>query len=157
MFASDAARGFAFIDLCRKNYDVVLMNPPFGDATERTKPYINTAFVDCTSDIFQAFVKRGLGLSLRGGFRVLLALELVSSSEIVQIGVETSSLPKNCCVLQTWGWGVLDDALVEVAAYTSEKSTPIGNPVLTNRQLNREKSTPPRCRNSNECRIAPRI
>ncbi|HOC24340.1 MAG TPA: SAM-dependent methyltransferase, partial [bacterium] len=30
MFADDAAKGFAFIDLCRKRYDVVLMNPPFG-------------------------------------------------------------------------------------------------------------------------------
>ena len=31
LFADDAARGFAFIDLCRKRYDVVLMNPPFGE------------------------------------------------------------------------------------------------------------------------------
>ena len=30
LFADDAARGFAFIDLCRKRYDVMLMNPPFG-------------------------------------------------------------------------------------------------------------------------------
>src|SRR5207249_8986810 len=30
LFAEDAARGFAFIDACRKRYDVVLMNPPFG-------------------------------------------------------------------------------------------------------------------------------
>jgi hypothetical protein len=30
LFAEDAARGFAFVDLCRQRYDVVLMNPPFG-------------------------------------------------------------------------------------------------------------------------------
>jgi len=30
LFADDAARGFAFIDLMRQRYDVVLMNPPFG-------------------------------------------------------------------------------------------------------------------------------
>ena len=30
LFAEDAARGFAFIDVCRKRYDVALMNPPFG-------------------------------------------------------------------------------------------------------------------------------
>ena len=28
MFAEDATRGFAFIDLCRIRYDIVLMNPP---------------------------------------------------------------------------------------------------------------------------------
>ena len=31
LFADDAARGFAFIDLCRKRFDVALMNPPFGN------------------------------------------------------------------------------------------------------------------------------
>ena len=30
LFADDAAQGFAFVDLCRKRYDVMLMNPPFG-------------------------------------------------------------------------------------------------------------------------------
>jgi len=30
LFAGDAVRGFAFVDLCHKRYDVVLMNPPFG-------------------------------------------------------------------------------------------------------------------------------
>jgi hypothetical protein len=30
LFAEDTARGFAFIELCRKRYDVIVMNPPFG-------------------------------------------------------------------------------------------------------------------------------
>jgi len=34
LFAEDAARGFAFIDICRKRYDVILMNPPFGSPAE---------------------------------------------------------------------------------------------------------------------------
>ena len=32
LFAEDTARGFAFIELCRKRYDVIVMNPPFGAA-----------------------------------------------------------------------------------------------------------------------------
>jgi hypothetical protein len=28
LFADDAAQGFAFVDICRKRFDVVLMNPP---------------------------------------------------------------------------------------------------------------------------------
>ena len=129
MFASDAARGFAFIDLCRKNYDVVLMNPPFGDATERTKPYINTAFVDCTSDIFQAFVKRGLDLIVEGGIQGVISARtgffLGNSADWRRNVIFAQKL---LCFADL-GLGVLDDALVEVAAYTSEKSTPIGNPV----------------------------
>ena len=30
LFADDAAQGFAFVDICRKRFDVVLMNPPSG-------------------------------------------------------------------------------------------------------------------------------
>jgi 16S rRNA G1207 methylase RsmC len=29
LFAEDSARGFAFIELCRQKYDVIVMNPPF--------------------------------------------------------------------------------------------------------------------------------
>ena len=31
LFAEDAAQGLAFIDACRKRYDVLLMNPQFGE------------------------------------------------------------------------------------------------------------------------------
>ncbi|MGL5018979.1 MAG: hypothetical protein ACRDBP_12660, partial [Luteolibacter sp.] len=41
LFAEDAARGFAFIDLCRQRYDVVLMNPPFGESSERCVKYFD--------------------------------------------------------------------------------------------------------------------
>ena len=30
LFTEDAVRGFAFVDICHKRFDVVLMNPPFG-------------------------------------------------------------------------------------------------------------------------------
>lgn len=37
LFAHDAVQGFAFVDLCQKRYDVVLMNPPFGDTSDRAE------------------------------------------------------------------------------------------------------------------------
>ena len=33
LFADDAVRGLGFVDVCSQRYDVVLMNPPFGDGT----------------------------------------------------------------------------------------------------------------------------
>src|SRR5574344_209672 len=41
LFANDAVRGFAFIELCQKRYDVILMNPPFGEGSEKTIGYCN--------------------------------------------------------------------------------------------------------------------
>ena len=42
LFAEDAARGFAFIDICRKRYDVALMNPPFGEPSDSVLGYISS-------------------------------------------------------------------------------------------------------------------
>src|SRR5690606_18100040 len=60
LFAEDAARGFAFIDVCRRRYDVVLMNPPFGDFSKPYKPYSRTGYPNSYNDILAAFVERWL-------------------------------------------------------------------------------------------------
>src|ERR1017187_8878830 len=39
LFAEDAVRGFAFVDLCQKRYDIVLMNPPFGVFSKNCKQF----------------------------------------------------------------------------------------------------------------------
>ena len=57
LFAEDAEQGFAFVDLCRQRYDVVLMNPPFGDASLPSKPYIDDHYGDTKGDVFKAFVE----------------------------------------------------------------------------------------------------
>jgi hypothetical protein len=44
LFAEDAARGFAFIDVCRKRYDAVVMNPPFGESSDRCLEYFNKVY-----------------------------------------------------------------------------------------------------------------
>jgi hypothetical protein len=56
LFAEDAGRGFAFIDVCRKRYDMALMNPPFGDATASAVALLGSSFVRVGNDIGTAFV-----------------------------------------------------------------------------------------------------
>lgn len=58
LFADDAARGFAFIDLCRQRYDVVLINPPFGEPSKKSKEYIETTAAAAKADIYTAFLFR---------------------------------------------------------------------------------------------------
>ena len=66
LFAEDAAHGFAFIDLCRKRYDVVVMNPPFGEAPkcfedpDRGNPYL----VAISKNLAWGFVERAFTLSI---------------------------------------------------------------------------------------------
>lgn len=56
LFADDAARGFAFIDLSRQRYDVVLMNPPFGDPTRIGGDTSGPELALAANDIGGAFV-----------------------------------------------------------------------------------------------------
>lgn len=58
LFAADAARGFAFIDLCRKRYDAVVMNPPFGLAAKAAKSYFEKAFQQKRLDFAACFISR---------------------------------------------------------------------------------------------------
>lgn len=62
LFAEDAERGFAFIDLSRARYDVVLMNPPFGQPAEATKDVLDAAYPACGHEIYAMFFQRALEL-----------------------------------------------------------------------------------------------
>jgi hypothetical protein len=58
LFADDAAKGFAFVDLCRTKFDVVVMNPPFGDAsTPQQAPTSTRPTATPRGDVYKAFVE----------------------------------------------------------------------------------------------------
>jgi hypothetical protein len=62
LFAEDAERGFALIDLSRARYDVILMNPPFGQPAEGTKDALDSAYPACGHEIYAMFFQRELEL-----------------------------------------------------------------------------------------------
>ena len=116
LFAEDAAQGFAFIDICRKRYDMALMNPPFGETSATAKPYVDQRYILGRRDLYACFV------------------ELFVSRRVVQpglIGIISSrqgfflpsqeewrrSIGNQITLCADLGHGVLDDALVETAAY----------------------------------------
>jgi hypothetical protein len=127
LFADDAARGFAFVDLCRQQFDVVLMNPPFGEVSKPSKAYIETAYPRTKNDVYAAFVERGLQLLYAGGM-----LGAITS----RTGFFLSSFQKwreEILLREAWpsvfadlGYGVLDTAMVETAAYCLSKTAPAG-------------------------------
>src|SRR5262249_30166350 len=67
LFADDAAVGVAFIDVIRRRFSVVLMTPPFGETSIRSKPYIDAAYPRSKNNLLAAFVERGVDfLEVRG-------------------------------------------------------------------------------------------
>lgn len=61
LFAEDAAQGFAFVDLCRQRFDLVLMNPPFGEFPRKYKTKSRESYPSSYNDILAAFVERFIG------------------------------------------------------------------------------------------------
>ena len=67
LFAEDATHGFAFIDLCRKRYDTVVMNPPFGSPSSETIQYLNEKIPEWSDNILCAFISRSINLLVECG------------------------------------------------------------------------------------------
>lgn len=67
LFANDSTRGFAFIELCRQQYDVVVMNPPFGAASANSERYISVNYPNWAKNILAAFFSRMLELLNNSG------------------------------------------------------------------------------------------
>jgi hypothetical protein len=121
LFAEDAARGFAFIDVCRKRYDVALMNPPFGEASIPSRKYSESAFGDAAKDLYVAFLARAKELLVShgraGAISSRTAFFLSSFRRFREEILFKSILP---AVVADLGAGVLDAATVETAAYCLE-------------------------------------
>ena len=110
--------GSLLVDLCRKMYDVALMNPPFGEPAMATRSYVAAEYAESKEDIYAAFVARFVSklndrgllgiISNRTGF---FLTGMRRWRESVLLGTPAVS------ALADLGDGVLDDALVEAAAY----------------------------------------
>ncbi|MBP7650981.1 MAG: hypothetical protein KA744_14135 [Phenylobacterium sp.] len=118
LFADDAAQGFAFIDLCRKSYDVTVMNPPFGAASTQSRDYIAKAYPRSKNDLLAACVERGVHWLSPGGLLGAItsrtAFFLTSYRQWRQGVVLGEAKP---VVMADLGYGVMDAAMVEAAAY----------------------------------------
>ena len=118
LFAEDAARGFAFIDLCRKRYSVMLMNPPFGAGSLQTKSMLTAAYPRTKNDVYAAFVERGLQLlEVAGNLGAITSRTGFFLSSFQKWREEILLKEAQPTVFADLGYGVLDAAMVETAAY----------------------------------------
>jgi hypothetical protein len=122
LFAQDALQGLRLIDLCREVFDVVVMNPPFGALASGTKDQLAKAYPRSKNDLMAIMVERGLEL-LRAGGRIgaitsrtcFFLSSFQNWREDVVLGIAQPE------VMADLGFGVMDDAAVEAAAYVLEK------------------------------------
>lgn len=122
LFALDALQGLRLIDLTREVFDVVVMNPPFGALANNTKTSLGKAYPNSKNDLLAIMVERGLQL-LRtqgriGSITARTCFFLSSFQKWREQVVLGIARPE---VMADLGHGVMDDAMVEAAAYVLEK------------------------------------
>ena len=123
LFAQDALQGLSLIDLCREVFDVVVMNPPFGALSSGVKDALGKVYPRGKNDLLAIFVERGLELLRPGGrlgaitSRTCFFLSSFQKwREDIVLGLARPE------VMADLGHGVMDDAMVEAAAYCLVKS-----------------------------------
>ncbi len=122
LFSHDAIQGFAFVDLLQRPFDVVLMNPPFGTSSLNSKEYIIRSYPRTKNDLYAAFVERGLELLQKDGMLGAITNRTGFFLKSFQQWREDILLKEsNVTALVDLGYGVLDTAMVETAAYILQK------------------------------------
>ena len=125
LFAEDAARGFAFIDVCRKRYDVALMNPPFGSFSKPWTAEAKLAYPNSYNDLLGAFVERFLQrLHPRGQLGAITSRTCFFLSSFRKWRLNVVLKEHAVRAIADLGQGVMDDAMVEAAAYVIERNSP---------------------------------
>jgi len=119
LFADDAARGFAFIELCRKKYDVILMNPPFGSASLNTEAYLQINYPTWGKNILTAFFERMIELLYNEGLVGAIydrTVHLRTTYKAFRIKLLIGRIR---CLIDL-GWGVLDANVETTCAVLSK-------------------------------------
>ncbi|OBH94308.1 BREX-1 system adenine-specific DNA-methyltransferase PglX [Mycobacterium sp. E2733] len=120
LFAAESQDAIRFVEAMRHRYDAVLMNPPFGEPVAESKPYLRAAYPWIPTrdyNLLAAFVGRGLELCNQSG----RTGAITSRAGMFQITFESWReevlLTHRLLVLADLGYGVMEQAMVEAAAY----------------------------------------
>jgi hypothetical protein len=120
LFAAEAQDAIRFVEAMRGRYDAVLMNPPFGEPVADTKDYLKAAYPWIPTrdyNLLAAFVGRGLELcNAEGSTGAITSRACMFLKTFEDFRMEIL-LGYRMGALADLGYGVMEQALVEAAAY----------------------------------------
>jgi len=125
LFGMDAERAVHLLGLLADQYDVVLMNPPYGAMPVRTKEYVEKHYPRTKSDYYTAFIEQAVHLCRPGGMVGALTgrtfLFIKSHQKLREEILRFEALPE---VVWDLGFHVLDEATARYAAFTLRRRHP---------------------------------
>jgi hypothetical protein len=130
LFTSDAAQGFDFINLCRKSFDVFLMNPPFGAGSVNSNNWLKNNYTYTYSNLGSSFVERAASFLVANG-KLGVIIDIATSVRSSYTNYRYEILYKHFSLSSYahLGWEVLD-ANVEVCCFTATKKSEPGTGIF---------------------------
>ncbi len=127
LLAAEADDAVRFVMALLSRYDAVLQNPPFGEPVPSTKPYIKAYYPWIPTkdyNLLSAFVGRGLDLCRPGvGYLGAITSRAGLFLKTFETWRTNVLLGNHLVVLADLGEGVMEQALVEAAAYVLRAET----------------------------------
>ncbi len=127
LLAAGAADAVKFVEAVRNRYDAVLMNPPFGEPVPDTKDYLKSAYPWIPTrdyNLLAAFVGRGLELCKPEGYLGAITSRAGMFLKTFEAWRTQVLLGNRLVALADLGYGVMEDAMVEAAAYALSPAKP---------------------------------
>ncbi|GIV04319.1 MAG: hypothetical protein KatS3mg015_3149 [Fimbriimonadales bacterium] len=120
LLAAEAADAIGFVEAMRGRYDAVLMNPPFGEPIPETKEYLKAAYPWIPwkdYNLLAAFVGRGAEVLREGGYLGAITSRAGLFLTTFEEWRKQVLLRHRLVALADLGYGVMEGAMVEAAAY----------------------------------------
>lgn len=114
LFADDAGQGVALLELLRQRYDVVLMNPPFGEPIDGTFEWLRSSYLGAHNDLYASFVARGVELASEGFVGAVTSRSFLVAPRLEAFRRDVVA-PRGELLLDL-RQGVMDEAAVEASA-----------------------------------------
>lgn len=122
LFAEESVQGFKFIELMLNKYDVVLMNPPFGESTKETKVILNKLYPNWNRNVLCAFIERMLDITVNDGtVGVIFDRSTIVKSTYQKFRQKILIEPNSIFSMADTGWDVLE-ANVETTTLVFNKN-----------------------------------
>ncbi len=123
LFAKEVAKTVHLLDVFLNEYDVVVMNPPYGHTTAAAKQHLRETYPLTKHDVYAAFFERALDFAADGGYvGALTSRTFLYLSSFASLRTEILLAKSGPVALLDLGLGVLDDATVETAGTVLNKS-----------------------------------
>lgn len=120
LFAIEAEKTLSLLEVLLREYDVAVMNPPFGYALPQAKNFIKSIYPEWTDNLLCAFYIRAANLVSKSGYIGMVSDKTFAVKKSYEVFREKFFLSNPSLIsFLDLGWGVLDDANVEVCCFTT--------------------------------------